>query len=271
MCKDRLAGPKWPVPQQQRRCIMRGLALKLSHFISVAALAGVSSVSLAGGAILVQAPVEKVFVPQGFDSNDKIEVIVHGSFNSTCYKMGPVTVTADDSGKKLFVTAEAFYYPDATCLQMKVSYIKSVEVDHHLTPGNYKIEVAGLPTLKVSPLNVAAAMRPEADDYLYASVYSATVEQTPEGDEEIVLKGQHPYLFDGCVKFESVKTYLGPDNVMVVQPITRIGRGEECRGSVALSRFEEHKAIPSGLNRGEYLLHVRVLDGNSVNQLFNIE
>ena len=35
-------------------------------------------------AVLVQAPIDKVFVPLGFDDNDKVELIIHGQFPNTC-------------------------------------------------------------------------------------------------------------------------------------------------------------------------------------------
>jgi hypothetical protein len=232
---------------------------------------GFSSLSFAGGAILVQAPIDKVFVPQGFDDNDKVEVIVHGHFTSTCYKMGPVTATIDKDTKKLQVNAEAYYYPQATCLQMIVPFIKSVEVNRHLDAGNYNIEVLGRPEARSMALGIAHTTRPEADDFLYASVYSASLEQNDQGTQEVVLKGQHPYMFDGCVKFESIKTYLGLDNVLVVQPITKIVTGDECVGSNALSRFEEHVTLGTSLSKGEYVMHVRVLDGNAINQFVEIE
>ncbi|MCX6117146.1 MAG: hypothetical protein NT027_06370 [Proteobacteria bacterium] len=235
-------------------------------------LASISGISLASGAVLVKAPVEKVFVPQGFDDNDKVEVIVHGHFTSSCYKMGPVSAIVDDATKKLMLSVEAFYYPQATCLQMLVPYTKSIEVGRHLTAGIYKVEVLGSPQARSIPLNVVHATRPEADDFLYAAAYSALLEQTSEGKQEIVLKGQHPYLFDGCVRFEDIKSYVGADNVLVVQPITKIVYGEACAtGNNPLNKFEERKTLNSNLLKGEYLMHVRVLDGNSINQFVEIE
>ena len=40
------------------------------------AMAGMANVALADNPVLVPAPVDKVFVPAGFDDNDKVEVIV---------------------------------------------------------------------------------------------------------------------------------------------------------------------------------------------------
>jgi hypothetical protein len=233
------------------------------------AVAGMSGLALAENPVLVQAPVEKVFVPAGFDDNDKVEVIVHGHFNSSCYKMGPVSATVNETSKKVTLNAQAFYYAGATCVQMVTPFIKSVELDRHLTSGSYTIEVANR-SVEASQLRVAKATRPDADDYLYAAVNSVSVESGVDGAREIVLKGQHPYLLDGCVKFDDVKTYVGADKTVVVQPVTKIVYGDECRGAVN-NRFEYRARFGGDLTQGEYLLHVRALDGNAINQFLKLD
>jgi hypothetical protein len=234
------------------------------------AVAGMANVALADNPVLVPAPVDKVFVPAGFDDNDKVEVIVHGSFNSSCYKMGPVSASIDETNKKINISAQAFYYAGATCIQMITPFIKSVEMDRRMISGNYTITVADRPNVEATLLRVAKATRPDADDYLYAAVNSASVETTVDGSRELVLKGQHPYLLQGCVKFDDVKTYAGSDKTVVVQPITKIVYGDECRGAVN-NRFESRTKFGGELTQGEYLLHVRVLDGNAVNSLLKFD
>ena len=244
--------------------------IMLNKVLLSVAVAGMSNLALAENPVLVQAPVEKVFVPAGFDDNDKVEVIVHGHFNSSCYKMGPVSASVDEAKKKVTLNAQAFYYAGATCIQMITPFIKSVELDRHLVSGSYTIAVAGRPSVEASQLRVAKSTRPDADDYLYAAVNSVSVEAGLDGAREIVLKGQHPYLLDGCVKFDDVKSYVGSDKTIVVQPVTRIVYGDECRGAVN-NRFEVRSKFGGDLAQGEYLLHVRVLDGNAVNQFLKLD
>jgi hypothetical protein len=243
--------------------MMRGIFLGL-------AVMGLANVAMADNPVLVTAPVEKVFVPAGFDDNDKVEVILHGHFNSSCYKMGPVSAAVDEANKKVIIKAEAFYYSGAVCVQMITPFIKSVELDRHLAYGSYSISVTDRPGVQATLLKVARATRPEADDYLYAAVNSVSVETTPDGARELVLKGQHPYLLDGCIKFDEVKAHTGADNTVVVQPTTRIVYGDQCRGAVN-NRFEYRTKFGGDLDQGEYLLHVRVLDGNSLNQFLKFD
>lgn len=242
----------------------------MKNLLMCVAVAGMSNIALADNPVLVEAPVDKVFVPTGFDDNDKVEVIVHGHFNSSCYKMGPVSASVDETNKKVILNAQAFYYAGATCIQMISPFIKSVELDRHLASGSYTISVAGRPNAETAMLRVTKATRPDADDYLYAAVNSASVETSTDGARELILKGQHPYLLDGCVKFDDVKSFVGADKTVVVQPITKIVYGDECRGSVN-NRFEYRTKFGGDFTQGEYLLHVRVLDGNSVNQFLKVD
>ena len=69
---------------------------------------------------------------------------------------------------------------------------------------------------------------------------------------------------------EDVKSSVGADKTVVVQPVTKIVYGDECRGSVN-NRFEYRTKFGGDFTQGEYLLHVRVLDGNSVNQFLKID
>lgn len=219
-------------------------------------------------AVIVPAPVEKVFVPNGFDDNDKVELVVHGHFVSSCYKMGPVSAVVDTSTHSILVTAEAYYYPGAFCVQMLIPYVKSVELNGPMPVGKYQVRVKDSTEAGVANLEIVRAPRPEADDFLYAGVQSVDFVKNGNG-AEIVLRGRHPHMFDGCVKLDRIKTQVSSANVIVVQPITRILSNEECAGTTEYPdpRFEWKVKLDDALTRGEYLLHVRVLDGNAINQL----
>ena len=242
-----------------------------SLFAASLAVAGAAAEVLAGGnAVLVSAPVEKVFVPQGFDDNDKVEVIVHGHFSSSCYKMGPVTATINRESRQIIVRAEAYFYQGAVCVQMMIPFIKSVELPGQLSTGVYSIEVAQSPDLKPAALSVGRSTSPDPDDYLYAGVNSVELTRGLPGQSEIVLRGEHPYLLQGCVKFTSVRTYMSSTNVLVVQPITEIVSGDQCPEGASDHHFEERVDVPA-LSTGEYLIHVRALDGNSLNHFVRID
>lgn len=242
----------------------------IRNLLVVIGMIGMSTLAMADASALITAPVDRVFVPNGFDDNDKVEIIVHGEFTSSCYKMGPVSAVIDEATKKINITAQAYYYHGGTCIQLITPFIKSVEIDRHLADGSYSIAIVDRPEAITPMLRVAKSTRQDADDFFYAATTYANLEIAADGSRELVLKGQHPYLLDGCVKFDEVKTSLGSDGTLVVQPITKIVYGDECRGAVN-NRFEYRAKYTAALPAGEYLLHARVLDGNSVNQFLSID
>ena len=183
--------------------------------------------------------------------------------------MGPVSATVDTDSKKISITAEAYFYAGAICREMIVGFTKAVELPSHVRPGSYDVVMTGNTAAPASKLLIGRSTRLEADDYLYASAHSIDVTTPFVGGAEIVLRGQHPHVFQGCVKFVETKTSISED-VIVVQPITRISNDDnECAGSVN-NRFEERVQVPA-LTRGEYVVHVRTLDGNSLNHFFIAE
>jgi hypothetical protein len=176
----------------------------------------------------------------------------------------------DTNTQKVTVSAEAYFYPGAVCIQMMVPFIKSVELPGQLAAGSYKVDVIGSQTVPTTSLSVARSTRPDADDYLYGAVRSVEVKRGFTGDSELVLRGEHPYLLQGCVKFINVRTYMSDSNVLVVQPITQIVPSEECTAESSDHHFEETVKV-EGLTTGEYLIHVRALDGNALNQFVEID
>lgn len=215
---------------------------------------------------LVVSPVDKVYVPLGFDDNDDAEVILHGHFPSSCYKVGPSTAHVDAANHKIVIQPVAYHYRGTACIDMRVSFIQSIKIGN-VEPGDYKIEVQSRPDARVTPLKINKSGTSDADDFLYASVDNALLE-TKGSDHELIVRGQHPYLFQGCVKLVELKYYMSPGDVMVVQPITRIANDNECDGAGS-NRFE-YRVPVKNVASGEYLIHVRVLDGNSVNKLVAI-
>jgi len=248
------------------------MKMNLLSVVSTTLLAVCSSAALAAGPILVEAPVDRIFVPLGFDDNDKVEVVISGKFSNSCYKTGPAEAFVNPLSNKIEIRAEAYYYPNAVCMQMITPFIKSIELKGQLDAGSYDVSMKERPNAPTAKLVVARSTRPEADDFLYAGVQSAFLDQNvARRGQEIVLKGQHPFLLIGCTKFDEVRTSYSPSGVLIVQPITKIVDGEECDGSTAHIRFEHRVRLAEPLESGEYLMHVRTLNGGSVNQLLSID
>src|SRR5690606_17044612 len=117
----------------------------LSTHASVLALAAAlaSPAAAAGDApqpALVPAPVEAFFVPLGYDDNDNVEVVVHGRFPNTCYKVGPANATVDVAARTVEVEATAFHYQAAGCALVLVPFTQTVALGL-LPEGTYTVSI----------------------------------------------------------------------------------------------------------------------------------
>ena len=249
---------------------MNSLTSTVSSTVGAFWLMGVPALAQASPD-LVTAPTEKVFVPVGFDSNDNVEVIVHGHFPNTCYKIGPATATIDYGTNTVFVEASAFVYSAAVqCAQMLIPFTESVNLGP-VRPGTYRVVVKDRDTAETTELIVGEATTESADDFLYAPVDQASVSTLADGSRTLTLEGRYPYMFVGCMVMDEVRIKKTPGNVLVVQPITKLVDGSECKPQNATKAFTITTPISATLTNGEYLVHVRVLSGKSVNQLATLE
>lgn len=216
---------------------------------------------------LVPAPVEKIFVPLGFDDNDDIEIVVHGHFINTCYKTGPISATVDHASNVVTIDAQAYHYQGG-CAQVLVPFVQSVKIGM-VNKGEFKIAIKGSPEVQTVPLVVAESHTSSPDDYLYAPVANVSLDEMGNDQYAITIKGEYPYTYVGCMVMREVRKYLSPGNTIVVQPIAALVEGPECEDQRETKKFSYTVPV-SDLGPEEYLLHVRVLDGNSLNHFVDL-
>ncbi len=205
----------------------------------------------------VAAPIDEVFSPVGFDSNDNGQVIVTGHFPNLCYKSPSAKVKVN--GKKIEVKVEALYNAQGVCAEMVVPFMQVVELGL-LDRGDYKIVVnKGSSTVKSSELHVDESTSSSVDDFVYANV--EYVEKSETG-RKIQLKGHNP---SDCLVLEEVKFIANGKNSLSVLPIMK-QVSDFC--PMKLIPFSYEVEVPKVLPQDIALLHVRVMDGRSVNTLF---
>ncbi len=214
---------------------------------------------------LIPSPVEKVFVPQGFDDNDNTEVVLHGHFPNTCYKVGPVKVEMGSDGKSITLEAFAYYYGGVGCAQVLVPFVQTASLGM-LTEGTFQIKIKGQPNMPARGLEIAHAHSQSPDDFLYAPVESASIKVSEDGRATLKVEGTYPYMFIGCMLITELRTLTTADNVVVVQPITEIKDDAECP---LTKDFVVEKDLGT-LLQAEYLIHVRTLDGNALNRFVDL-
>jgi len=227
----------------------------LALFVFMASLNGLASTP-----IQTMVPIDHIYSPNGFDSNDNTEVIVEGRLPNLCHK-SPWSKVEVKPGK-IEITVSALKYEDNNpfCVPMEVPFIQPVSVGL-LNKGNYDIVVNGKSIYEQKgDISISESQSPAADDYIYANV--AFVEKE-EGSRMIKLKGYTP---SDCLNWDEVKFVSnGKDTLAVLPKMKQIY--STC--PMKMVPFEKEIEVPKVLDRKSVLLHVRVMDGKSVNTLFD--
>lgn len=232
---------------------------QISKFSKLAAVSVLFSASMAFAndlipeTVEVPAPVKAVFTPKGFDSNDNAEIVVHGAYPNSCYKMGPTTVSLNKETGVVDVNVRAYYTMSSVCLMVYVPFTQVIPVGV-LKQGNYTVNVN---SKFEEALPVALASNEQQDAYLYATVTSLA----RKSNNVFQLQG---YLPSTCSTLEEVRVIEEPGNVLVVLPIVKMVPGCEDSNVTADLHFTVDFAVKAS-TKGQKLVHVRSLNGSSLN------
>jgi hypothetical protein len=230
--------------------------MKLSYFAFF-----ISSLALAQPEI-IPSPVKHLYVPHGFDSNDSVEVVVTGLYPNACYSRNKVEVKVQGERIDINVTAIA---PEKNfnrfCPDMVVPFKEDITIGN-LQGGEYEVRVnAWAPNALTKNLMIAEASSNAVDEHLYAAI--EWVER--KSKEEVVL---HGWNYSNCVVLDKVQVSSNGSDTLAVLPIMK-----------QVSDFCPMKMMPvaipvkldmSSMKMNEPLLHVRTMDGKSVNAIVNL-
>lgn len=209
----------------------------------------------------VSALFNKMYAPGGFDSNDHVQFVGEGHFRNSCYRPAPESVRIDETAKTISVGPVAYEY-SGFCLQVILPFQRVVDVGI-LSAGNWEVlEKDGNTKLSLGKITIAPALSNNPDDSLYAPVSQAFFHQSGNVSR-FTVTGNFP---NSCMKLNDVKVTLEKE-VIVLQPFAELALRENCTsGSFPFSKIVSIKAIPTG----RYLLHVRSMNGNAVNNLIDV-
>lgn len=200
-------------------------------------------------------PADHTYVPKGFDSNDNTDVIVEGWLPNLCYKAPHAKVRME--GNTIHIDMVAFSMDDGTqmCAEMIVPFIHTVSLGV-LDKGQYNVVVNN--DLR-SQLFVDESTSDGVDDYVYANV--EVIEQV-RNTNRVLLKGQNP---SPCFVFEKFEILHNDQDVLAIMPIMKQIQ-QNC--PMVMVPFSYEYEVPEVLERKKILLHVRSMNGKSVNALF---
>jgi len=246
------------------------LKMKTLHLLlALGLMPGASSIHAQDAKpVVLDAPVDAIFVPSGFDDNDNVEVVIHGTFPDGCYRVGSASAEVDEEKRRITVSATSVLDPDEYCVQSLTPFIQAVPLGL-LKQGNYQVVYANNPEV-MEHLAVARRKTESPDDYLFATVENAYIDVNREtGKQSLRLQGHFPHYIIGCMVIREVRVIHDPVDVLVVQPIAELVNTDVCASQPANRWFDYTVGLQETFH-GEGLLHVRTLNGTSVNSFINI-
>lgn len=211
-----------------------------------------------------QAAINKMYVPAGFDNNDEVEVILSGVLANSCHTLGDVHFKIDNDTKAIRIWAKELVKQDTFCLEVMTHYAETVKLGN-LEVGTYTVEIVD--DEHFDTLNIAEATKESPDEYLYAPVEKAAIQTDRAGRQSLVLEGELPHFFVGCMVIREVRTKRNRDDILVIQPIAEMTDGIECEEQGNNKAFKLRKGLEAPFE-GEGLLHVRLFHGQSLNTLY---
>ncbi len=230
--------------------------LVLTLSLSVSHLAGKQAIAAEPQApVLRKVPVEQIYTPMGFDSNDDTQIVVSGYLPSVCYQ-SPKTVVKR-VGKKIEVSVWAYFRKDLVCIEMLVPYMEVISLGV-IKSGEYEVTSTN-PTGEIhSSFDVTPSRSPAVDQYIYANLDTIV---SFDGSQKVTLMGYNP---SDCYVLDEVKVVFNGHNAYSILPIMKQIR-DHCPRKMTPMSFQVQ--LPDPMTQDPVLLHVRVMNGKSINQI----
>ncbi len=211
---------------------------------------------------VIPAPVDHLYVPAGFDNNDNVEVVVTGTFPSTCYSRNKVDVAVREDVVEITVTALERTDKAPACAQVLIPFQENVTIGN-LQAGEYRLVVngGGVSGLE-DKMSVVEARSSSMDDYIYAIVDYIELGFTGGIDGSAELVGQLP---SPCFALDRVEYLSNGKDTLSIMPIMK-QLSDFCPMKMVPMRIPV-KFDPAAFNSAKILLFSRTTDGKSVNTL----
>lgn len=232
--------------------------LMVSGFVSMATLAHADDIPPQGRVVTVA--ISEVFVPNGFDDNDEVEVVLDGQLPDSCYRLAHNEVKYDAARGRYVVFQFARRYP-GICLPATVPFFISATLGV-VPQGDFDVQTVGA---EKSKLTVKEASSAGPDDYTYAPVDSVSVERDAVKNQYFgVLRGR---FTNSCMQLGDLHI-TNSGKTIEVQPVLGMRDADDCQ-AVEIP-FSHKFALPEDISEGRHLLHVRSLNGKAANTVFSV-
>lgn len=214
---------------------------------------------------VIDAPVDHLFVPAGFDNNDNVELVVTGHFPNPCYGRNSVDVKVQNDVINVRVTALLREDEKAeACAAMIVPFKEIVPVGN-LQGGDYKVVVNASTRFELKDeLKVVEAASQNQDDHIYAVVDYIELGFLGGESGSALLVGWTP---SDCLALDHVEYVSNGKDTLSILPIMKKVRDFCPLKMVPLTVHVNFN--PEAFSHSKILLMSRTIEGKSVNTLMD--
>jgi hypothetical protein len=206
-------------------------------------------------------PVEHIFIPTGFDSNDTVEIVVTGFLPNLCHKVPEAQIVVNGRDVDVNITSLFYHETNPFCPSMVVPFTQTVNLGL-MDKGMYNIKVNGKSPWELNDkMEIDESTSNAVDDHHYAYVNYIDKEEASKG--EVVLKGYNP---SDCFVLDKIDHVSNKNDTYSILPKMKQIRSFCPRKMVP---FSYKWKVPNELNERKVLLHVRTMNGNSVNSVYS--
>lgn len=217
---------------------------------------GVASASVP---VEVMVPIEDVYAPKGFDSNDNSQIIISGYLPNLCHRAPKSIVNVADNKIDIKVVSLKYDPSNPYCPEMIVPFVEAIDLGV-MDKGVYDIVVNGKSIYeRRGNIQIDEASSDAVDDYVYAGV--EYIEKSA-GSRNVVLKGYNP---SDCFVLDEIEVIDNNKDVYSIKPKMK-QISDFC--ALKMVPFEYDFVVPDKLKADKVLLHVRSVQGKSVNSIF---
>ncbi len=235
----------------------------MKHMSFIIAALSFCSVALASPQEVIVSPVDHLFVPQGFDNNDNVEVIVTGKFPNPCFIRNKIDVVVKDEKISIKMTAvKRKEESSELCEPMAIPFREEISLGS-LQGGNYQIAVNESTRYGQNEnLLVEVSSSDSVDDHLYPIAEYVELGFTGGLSGDAVIYAKTP---SDCVSFDHVEYMTNKKDTISILPVMK-KTGSVCnehQTRIEIPVKFNVKALP----HSEVLLYVRSVEGKSINSL----
>lgn len=199
----------------------------------------------------------RLYVPQGYDTNDLVEVTVLGSLPDSCHRNPTHEIIKE--GSTFNIHLYAYYVPERRgCKKISIPYQETINLGM-LSKGSYTIQLKGTSVISKGSFKIVEARSALQDDFEYGNVMNIIED---EDSRTIELVGTNP---TNCLVFDKLETDIQAKDVIVLRP--RFREQGACNNEPTPFSIRYEVPFLQNHSRG-VLLHVRVMGGRSLNYLF---